>query len=330
VVKCDESRARSAARGLLWLAALCSVGGCPSGAADNGFGSFTGSLPMTTSATGADAGSDDNDSQITADAVGTVDSTAGGTSNPTSGPSTMTSGSDSGGGTAGDCAPACAPDEVCIAGNCLPGPGGSSSDGPAICNDVPGNYEACLGVGNAVDTSGCGVGGATCITGGDPVIAGVCSVTGCADACECPGAPATGNADAACDAITGGAETFCYLDCASGETCPDGMVCFANLACVWGGEGADGVPYGDCLNGGPSTCGLEGLCLNDGPVPTIGVCTIDCAVLGDCPASPGGTAPVACTDVTGDAMPECILDCNGGGSCPAGMSCFSSTLCAWM
>ena len=68
---------------------------------------------------------------------------------------------------------------------------------------------------------------------------------------------------------------------------------------------------------------------DDGAMPTIGVCTTECAVVGDCPASPGGTAPVSCLDVTADGTPECILDCSAGGSCPAGMNCFAGFLCAW-
>lgn len=226
-----------------------------------------------------------------------------------------------------ECNPPCAADEMCVLGACVPID--DSTTGPPACNDVPGNYADCLGAGNVVDTSGCG-GANNCITGGDPVIAGVCSVTPCVDTCDCPAAPATGNAPVACDAITGGAAQFCYLDCSAGQSCPNGMVCFADLACVWPGEGADGVPYGDCLNGGPSTCGLDGVCLNDDVMnPSVGVCTQDCAGAGSCPASPGGTAPVTCEDITADGATECWLDCSTGGSCPAGMTCFGAFICMW-
>lgn len=219
------------------------------------------------------------------------------------------------------CNPPCAADEMCVLGACV-------MDPPA-CNDVPGNYDQCLGPGDVVDVSGCG-GGDNCLTGGDPVIAGVCSVTPCVDACDCPAAPPTGNALVTCDAVTGGAQQFCYLDCSAGQACPNGMICFGDLACVWPGEGADGVPYGDCLNGGPNTCGLEGVCLSDDPAaPTVAVCTEDCAGPAACPPSPGGTAPVSCEDVTGDALNECILDCGGGGSCPGGMTCFAGFICMW-
>ena len=133
----------------------------------------------------------------------------------------------------------------------------------------------------------------------------------------------------ACDAITADpTATFCFLDCGAGQTCPDGMVCFANLACMWPGEASGGVPYGNCFDGGES-CGLTGLCLNDGAAPTIGVCTEACNAVGDCPASPGGTAPVQCTDLTGDGAPECSLNCSAGQSCPAGMACFQAAICVW-
>jgi len=213
-------------------------------------------------------------------------------------------------------------------GVCVPNDD-TTTTGPPACNDVPGTYDVCLGPGNAVDISGCGDPGATCITGGMPVIAGVCSVTPCVDECDCPGAPATGNATVTCDAITDGAENFCYLDCSSGETCPTGMVCFADIACIWPGEGANGVPCGDCFNNGNAVCGLDGVCLSDNAMaPTTSVCADDCNSVADCPASPGGSAPVTCDDITGDMANECVLDCSAG-SCPAGMSCFGGFLCAW-
>jgi len=197
---------------------------------------------------------------------------------------------------------------------------------------VPGNYESCLNMMGAIDNTPCmAPGDATCIYTGmlAAPTAGVCSIQDCVDTCDCPAAPASGTAVVSCGDVTGDpAQLFCYLDCAGGEACPTGMTCFAGFLCLWPGPGAGGTPYGDCLND-PNACGLDGVCLNDGAMPTIGVCTEDCAVVGDCPASPGGTAPVACQDVTGDGAAECILNCSGGGSCPAGMSCFQNFLCAW-
>jgi hypothetical protein len=74
--------------------------------------------------------------------------------------------------------------------------------------------------------------------GGGMPTAGACSHSGCADATECPVAPATGDAPVACDDLGGG--NTCYLDCSMGETCPDGMACTSvgmgmtsGMACLW-------------------------------------------------------------------------------------------------
>ncbi|MCA9705835.1 MAG: hypothetical protein KDK70_08310 [Myxococcales bacterium] len=94
------------------------------------------------------------------------------------------------------------------------------------------------------------------------------------------------------------------------------------------GDGADGVPYGNCLNNDLSICGLDGTCLSSGMPPTVAVCSEACVNAASCPPSPGGSAPVVCQDVTGDGANECTLDCSLG-SCPAGMTCFNSFLCMW-
>jgi hypothetical protein len=201
------------------------------------------------------------------------------------------------------------------------------------CNAVPGNYENCLNMAGVIDNTPClAPGASTCLyTGamGAPT-AGVCSIQDCVDACDCPAAPASGDAVITCDDVTGvPADLFCYLDCSMGETCPAGMTCFGGYLCIWPGPGAMGVPYGDCFND-PEICGFDGVCLNDGMAPTIGVCTTECMVLGDCAAAPpGGTSPVSCEDVTGDMLSECIIDCSGGATCPTGMTCFGGFLCAW-
>ncbi|MCH9680538.1 MAG: hypothetical protein K0V04_03820 [Deltaproteobacteria bacterium] len=315
-------------------ALLVALSACTTGVSGDGFtGSFTGPPVNTSDAPGITTFEDTMGSTM-----GTDDGamTMGGSA--TMGATGMTSGLDTSSGSnpestgeatttgEGGCNPACPPDEECIDGGCVPID--DSTTGPPPCNSVPGNYQTCLAAGNVVDTAGCG-GATSCITTGDPVIAGVCSNSPCVDACDCPAAPATGNAVVTCDAITNGADNFCYLDCSSGQSCPNGMTCFADLACVWPGEGANGVPYGDCQNNGGSICGLDGLCLSDDVnAPTVSVCTQDCNVLGDCPGSPGGTAPVTCQDVTGDNLPECVIDCTLG-ACPAGMVCFSGFLCMW-
>ena len=51
---------------------------------------------------------------------------------------------------------------------------------------------------------------------------------------------------------------------------------------------------------------------------------------GVCPDEPpGGDSFAACFDATGDGTDECVIDCNGGGTCPDGMSCFSDFICVW-
>lgn len=263
--------------------------------------------------------------------MGVVDGTTAGST----GPGTTSSGTDPGStsntsattdpGSTSNGSATTDPGSTSAAGTTDPTTGGG-------CNDVPGNYEYCLNMMGAIDNTPCmAPGDATCIyTGmlGAPTAA-VCSIQDCVDACDCPAAPPSGNAVVSCGDVTGDpTQLFCYLDCAGGEACPTGMTCFGGFLCVWPGPSAGGTPYGDCLSD-PNACGLDGVCLNDGAMPTIGVCTEDCAVVGDCPASPGGTAPVGCQDVTGDGAAECILNCSGGGSCPAGMSCFANFLCAW-
>ncbi|MCX4239794.1 hypothetical protein [Paraliomyxa miuraensis] len=312
---------------LLLAPVVGGIGACTTGVEDDPFAtSFTGpqmtSMPPGVTTFEETEGPDSNDGPSTmgGSADDVADTTEGATFGSTSlDPGTTTNSE--------ECNPPCAANEMCVLGACEPID--ATTGGPPVCNDVPGNYGDCLGPGNAVDTSGC-AGANNCITAGTPVIAGVCSITPCTDTCDCPGAPATGNAPIACDAITGGPEGFCFLDCSAGQTCPTGMVCFAELACVWPGEGADGVPYGDCFNNGGSICGLDGICLSDNVMaPTISVCSETCNVVGDCWPSPGGTAPVTCSDITTDGVGDCYLDCSLGQSCPAGMTCFGSFICAW-
>jgi hypothetical protein len=212
-------------------------------------------------------------------------------------------------------------------------PGSTGSTTGDGCNDVLGNYEYCLNMVGGIDTTPCGApGDATCLYTGmlaNPTAA-VCSVDGCTDACDCPAAPPSGSAVVSCDDVTGDpTNQLCYLDCGGGEACPTGMTCFAGFLCMWPGPGAGGAPYGNCF-ADPAACGLSGICLNNGAMPTIGVCTEACMVVGNCPAAPpGGTSPVACQDITGDGAPECFINCSGGATCPAGMTCYGNFLCAW-
>jgi hypothetical protein len=59
-----------------------------------------------------------------------------------------------------------------------------------------------------------------------------CMEQGCAAAGDCT-IPATGTALPQCLDLTGDGTNECYLSCEAGETCPDGMICVLDLACVW-------------------------------------------------------------------------------------------------
>ncbi len=98
-----------------------------------------------------------------------------------------------------------------------------------------------LGYGDCIDNPviTCEAGEDTCLLD-DPMMpgAGACSQSGCADATECLTAPATGDAVVTCGDL--GAGNTCYLDCAGGETCPDGMTCTAagaDMICLWQDQG---------------------------------------------------------------------------------------------
>lgn len=87
---------------------------------------------------------------------------------------------------------------------------------------------------------------------------GVCARLGCDDVAQCPAAPGTGNAVLTCAPLVHGQPNACYLDCSSGETCPDGMVCFDDLNCAWeAGNPADGGGDGDD-DGGDDDGGADG------------------------------------------------------------------------
>lgn len=108
----------------------------------------------------------------------------------------------------------CYQDFVCLWPEIVP-PGDAYGD----CLNVPGSCEP------SEDT---------CLDDGAMMPgAGACSQSGCADATECPVAPATGDSVVSCDDFGDG--NTCYLDCGMGETCPDGMECTVVTVGMGGG-----------------------------------------------------------------------------------------------
>ncbi|MCA9710628.1 MAG: hypothetical protein KDK70_32600, partial [Myxococcales bacterium] len=145
-----------------WVIALLSLAvasGCTTGVTDNGFtATFTPvatSEPMgITTFEDTEAQGSTQDGPVTADGSSGDATATGATTTPDP---DGTTGPDPGTTTDADpCVPACVGNETCVDGICEP---------PA-CNDVPGNYDGCLGPGGAVDVSGCDDPGATCITVG--------------------------------------------------------------------------------------------------------------------------------------------------------------------
>jgi hypothetical protein len=102
-----------------------------------------------------------------------------------------------------------------------------------VCEDppAPGTFGDCADSGNGV----CGDAGALCLVDDpDDTTMGVCAFPGCVTDCDCPAAPATGDAPVACAPIVADSdENACFLDCSSGQTCPDGMTCVSDFICMW-------------------------------------------------------------------------------------------------
>ena len=101
-----------------------------------------------------------------------------------------------------------------------------------ICDDPPpaGDYADCITEG----TAACNNLSATCLQ--DDTTAptfGVCAPQGCDTDCDCPAAPATGDATVSCGSIVEGGGNACFLSCSAGETCPNGMTCFDDFLCMW-------------------------------------------------------------------------------------------------
>ncbi len=102
-----------------------------------------------------------------------------------------------------------------------------------VCEDPApaGVYGNCVDSGNGVcdDPSALSL-----VDDPDNSTIGVCAFTGCITDCDCPAAPATGDAPVVCAPIVADSdENACFLDCSAGQTCPDGMQCFMDFICMW-------------------------------------------------------------------------------------------------
>jgi hypothetical protein len=95
---------------------------------------------------------------------------------------------------------------------------------------------------------------------------GFCGLLNCVDASDCPDAPPGGDAPVVCFNF---GVFACAIDCAGGQTCPDGMVCELDF-CAWPQEAG---PDGDCCLPHPTTgcqndtveacvCALDDFCCN--------------------------------------------------------------------
>lgn len=211
----------------------------------------------------------------------------------------------------------CPEDDLCCdVGSCA----------PPVCPlpSVGGNYAECLDAMGLPSDAPCN--GGVCATGN--ASSAVCLISGCEEACQCPAAPATGDAEVVCDDVTQDMVDDCWLDCGGGATCPDDMVCFGGFICLFSDTAPVEVPlYGDCVNVSGASCADGGVCLT---APSGGVCSASCANVGECQPGPvTGNAGISCSDVTGDMMPECWLDCSAGQTCADGMECFGGFVCIW-
>jgi hypothetical protein len=108
---------------------------------------------------------------------------------------------------------------------------------------------------------------------------------------------------------SGSGQLGCFEDCSY-----DVSACSLD-----GGQPEDGLwsecaDYPDCESNPPD--GIIWFCENN-------LCSFDCETVADCGPSPGGTAVSECRDLGSD-LHRCYLNCEGGKTCPSGMTCTGS------
>ena len=267
------------------------------------------------------------------------------------------------------CAAAAMSEPACqdVGGSC-PACGNEAIEGLEVCDGTALAGEDCSTQGFDLGTLGCqgdcsGYDTSACVSfSGD--CCGANGTPGCDDAactaaiCAADPTCCTGSWDAVCAAAAvmepacqdvGGSCPACGDDMIEGLEACDGTD-LGGQDCV--GLGFDGgtlgcqpdcsaldlsscqdIGFGDCVSNPPAVaCLPQEQCIFNPMMPTEGVC-IDpsCTTVADCPlAQPGGTAPVQCTDITGEGINECIMFCGLPGLvCPPGMVCSLGIACAW-
>ncbi|MEM7151916.1 MAG: hypothetical protein AAF799_03695 [Myxococcota bacterium] len=129
-----------------------------------------------------------------------------------------------------ECDPPCSPDHICIEGLCFEDPDLTTGDECGYIAD----WEDCSDGMGGVDDALCTGPGMLCLSENpvQPEFA-VCAAMGCNDACDCPLAPPTTEANVVCEDITGKGQGTCFLECSSGQTCPPGMTCAFDFICMY-------------------------------------------------------------------------------------------------
>lgn len=228
------------------------------------------------------------------------------------------------------------PPECIVPGDC---PNNETCNAMGQCESVcavwgPNDYGYCvtpLGTFNSAVICGEAL---TCIVTGNPIGSAVCGRT-CTSACDCPAPAGTGNATVTCGDVVSGGANECYLSCANGETCPDGMQCLTDgmgnpFFCSHPVQPIE--VYGNC-DIFAAGCVAGAACAVNG---THSVCTSVCpgGSAMECEAAlPGAALPVACdTVIFPPDGNDCFMPCVTTPDCPAGMDCIDDAgdlLCMW-